>query len=140
MLPAERREVQEKSQVGSGCRLEGIRTRVKKSQGMGKTGRSENRSVLRTHCNQKCERGRSTDSTDRHRWDGVGEGAQRERAVISHVGGDMAGAGDITIRADFNVENLSVRSDEDIERIEEAFRRNVDGLSEKVAGHLRRFS
>jgi len=68
-----------------------------------------------------------------------GEGAQRERAVISHIGGGETGAGDIRIEANFNVEALTVRSDEDVERIEEAFRRNVDGLSEKVAGHLRRF-
>jgi len=47
---------------------------------------------------------------------------------------------DINIKADFNVENLTVRSDEDVEHIEEAFRRNVDGFSEKIAGHLRRFA
>ena len=68
-----------------------------------------------------------------------GEGPQRERAVISHVGGAVMGEGGLTINADFNVETLAVRSDEDLEHIEEAFRRNVDGLSEKVAGHLRRF-
>lgn len=65
-----------------------------------------------------------------------GEGSERERAVITHVGKGSAGGGDINIDINFN-EPFIVRSDEDVDRIKDIFHRNLNGVAEQVEQSLK---